>query len=105
MPTACHCGTLDQSKREGGYHRSIDPLEVRAVQNVLMPLVGFHDAGPSGHDETEKQKRSDDHVFNPSEKMHRGLIRHSGARNVSFLIEAISLVRAATFLLPPPRQI
>ena len=66
MPTALHCGTLDQSKREGGYHRSIDPLEVRAVQNVLMPLVGFHDARASNDDETEKQKRGDDHVFNPS---------------------------------------
>ena len=52
----------------GGYHRSIDPLEVRAVQNVLMPLVGFHDAGSSGDDESEKQKRSDDHVFNPFRK-------------------------------------
>ena len=68
MPTACHCGTLEQSKREGGYHRSIDPLAVRAVQNVLMPLVGFHDAGSRGDDAREKQKRSDDHVFNPSEK-------------------------------------
>ena len=54
MPTACHCRTLEQSKREGRYHRSIDPLQVRAVQNVLMPLVGFHDAGPSGDDEGEK---------------------------------------------------
>jgi hypothetical protein len=52
MPSSCHCGTLDESK--GGYHRSIDPLEVRAVQNVLMPLVGFHDTGSSGDDKTEK---------------------------------------------------
>src|SRR3954454_22033762 len=101
MPTACRCGTLEQSKREGGYHRSIDPLEVRAVQNVLMPLVGFHDAGSSGDDESKKQKRSDDHVFNPSEKMHRGLIRHSGARNVSFLSKAISLVRACDIFVAP----
>src|SRR3954447_26064694 len=62
MPTACHCGTLDESKSEGGYHRSIDPLEVRAVQNVLMPLVGFHDARARNDDKTEKQKRGDDHV-------------------------------------------
>jgi len=68
MPSARHCGTLDQSKREGGYHRSIDPLEVRAVENVLMPLVGFHHAGPSSDDKTEKYNCSDDHVFNPSDK-------------------------------------
>ena len=54
MPSACHRGTLEESKGEGGYHRSIDPLEVGAVQNVLMPLVGLHDAGPSGDDEGEK---------------------------------------------------
>ena len=33
---------------------SIDPLQVRAVQNVLMPLVGFHDGSPSGDDESDK---------------------------------------------------
>src|SRR5205085_6396145 len=35
-------GTNIESKerREGGYHRSIDALEVGAVQNVLMPLLG-----------------------------------------------------------------
>src|SRR5437868_7269413 len=35
----------------------------------------------------------------PSEKMHRGLTGHSGPRNAGFSREAISLVRAATFLL------
>jgi hypothetical protein len=101
MPSACHCGTLDQSKGEGGLHRSIDPLEVRAVQNVLMTLVGLHDAGPSGHDETEKRKRSDDHVLNPyRQKTHTGLTGHSRPRNAGFWREAISLVRAATFWLP-----
>src|SRR4051794_102384 len=62
MPTGCHYGTMDESKGEGGYHRSIDPLEVRAVQNVLMPLIGLHDAGAGNDDKTEKQKRGDDHV-------------------------------------------
>ena len=45
---------------------SIDPLQVRAVQNVLMPLVGFHDGSPDDDDESDKQNRFDDHVFNPS---------------------------------------
>ena len=99
MPAACQCGTLDQSKGEGGYHRSIDPLEIGAVQNVLVPLVGFHHAGPSSDDKTEKYNCSDDHVFNPSEKILRGLTGHSGRRNAGFSRAAISLVRAATFLL------
>ncbi len=30
------------------------PLQVPAVQNVLMPLVGFHDGCPSGDDESDK---------------------------------------------------
>jgi hypothetical protein len=33
---------------------SIDPLEVRSVQNVLMPLIGFHDGNPSGYDKRDK---------------------------------------------------
>jgi hypothetical protein len=45
---------------------SIDPLHVRAVQNVLVPLVGFHDGSPDDDDESDKQNRFDDHVFNPS---------------------------------------
>ena len=45
---------------------SIDPLQVPAVQNVLMLLVGFHDDSPSGDDESDKQNRFDDHVLNPS---------------------------------------
>jgi hypothetical protein len=42
---------------------SIDPL-VRAVQNVLVPLVGFHDGSPDDDGESDKQNRFDDHVFN-----------------------------------------
>ena len=38
-------------------------LHVRAVQNVMVPLVGFHD-GPDNDDKRDKQKRFDDHVFN-----------------------------------------
>ena len=69
MPTACRLRDVGAIQAcEGRYHRSIDPLQVRAVQNVLMPLVGFHDAGSRGDDESEKQKRSDDHVFNPFRK-------------------------------------
>ena len=33
---------------------SIDPLYVRAIQNVLVPLVGFHDGSPGGDDESDK---------------------------------------------------
>jgi hypothetical protein len=33
---------------------SINPLEVGAVQNVLMPLVGFHHGSASGNHECEK---------------------------------------------------
>jgi hypothetical protein len=40
-------------------------LHVPAVQNVLPPLVGFHDGSPDGDGESEKQNRFDDHVFNP----------------------------------------
>ena len=44
---------------------SIARLYVRAVQDVMAPLVGFHDGGPNDDDERDKQKRFDDHVFNP----------------------------------------
>ena len=44
---------------------SIDPPYVRAVQNVMVPLVGFHDGSPDDDDEGDKQNRFDDHVFNP----------------------------------------
>ena len=44
---------------------SIARLYVRAVQNVMAPLVGFYDGGPNDDDERDKQKRFDDHVFNP----------------------------------------
>src|ERR1700676_3908378 len=43
---------------------SIDPLQVRAVQNVLVPLVGFHDGSPDDDGQSNKQNRFDDHVFN-----------------------------------------
>jgi hypothetical protein len=33
---------------------SISPLHIRAVQNVLLPLVGFHDDSPTGDRESEK---------------------------------------------------
>ena len=44
---------------------SIARLYVRAVKNVMAPLVGFHDGGPDHDDERDKQKRFDDHVFDP----------------------------------------
>jgi hypothetical protein len=44
---------------------SIARLYVRAVQNVMAPLIGFHDGGPDDDDERDKQKRFDDHVLNP----------------------------------------
>jgi len=49
---------------------SIARLYVRAVQNVMAPLVGFHDGGPSDDDERDKQNRFDDHVFNPFRQRH-----------------------------------
>jgi hypothetical protein len=36
---------------------SIDPLHVWAVQNVLMPFVGFHDGRPDDGEESDKQNR------------------------------------------------
>jgi hypothetical protein len=34
---------------------SIDPLNVRAVQNVLVPFVSLHDGSPDDGDESDKQ--------------------------------------------------
>ena len=45
---------------------SIVRIYVRAVQNVMAPLVGFHDSCPDDDNERDKQKRFDDHVFNTS---------------------------------------
>jgi hypothetical protein len=49
---------------------SIARLYVWAVQNVMAPLVRFHDGGPHDDDERDKQKRFDDHVFNPFRQRH-----------------------------------
>jgi hypothetical protein len=43
---------------------SIVRIYVRAVQNVMAPLVGFHYSCPDDDNERDKQKRFDDHVFN-----------------------------------------
>jgi hypothetical protein len=43
---------------------SIDPLHVRAVQNVLVPFVSFHDGRPDDGEEGNRQNHFDDHVFN-----------------------------------------
>ena len=43
---------------------SIARLYVRAVQNVMVPLIGFRDRYPDDDDKRDKQKRFDDHVFN-----------------------------------------
>ena len=43
---------------------SIDPLHVRAVQNVLVPFVGFHDGRPDDGEESDRQNHFDDHLFN-----------------------------------------
>jgi hypothetical protein len=64
---------------------SIVRLYVRAVQNVMVPLVGFHDRGPDDDDKRDKQKRFDDHVFNPfRHTIHRGSTGHSGQKNPVF---------------------
>jgi hypothetical protein len=34
---------------------SIDPLHVRAVQNVLVPFVGFRDGRPDDGEESDRQ--------------------------------------------------
>jgi hypothetical protein len=58
---------------------SIARLYVRAVKNVMAPLVGFHDGGPDDDDERDKHKRFDDHVLNPlRHTIHRGSTGHSG---------------------------
>ena len=44
---------------------SIARLYVRAVQNVLVPFVGFHNGSPDDDDNGGKQNRFDDHVFDP----------------------------------------
>jgi hypothetical protein len=44
---------------------SIVRLYVRAVQNIMAPLVGFRDDCPDDDNERDKQKRFDDHVFDP----------------------------------------
>src|SRR5215212_2425455 len=44
---------------------SILPLEVRAIQNILMPLERLHDGRPGGNDKRNKQNATDQHVFNP----------------------------------------
>jgi hypothetical protein len=43
---------------------AINPLLVRAVQKVLVPLVGFHDGSPDDDGESDKQNRFDEHLFN-----------------------------------------
>jgi hypothetical protein len=68
MPGRCRCRPVEQSKGEAnGYHRglhSIDPLHVRAVQNVLVPLAGLQDGSPYDDGESDKQNRFGDRVFN-----------------------------------------
>jgi hypothetical protein len=77
---------------------SIARLYVRAVQNVMPPLVGFHHGGPDDDDERDKQKRFDDHVFNPfRHTIHRGSTGHSGQKS-GLQPEAKSLRSDATFL-------
>jgi hypothetical protein len=72
------CGVLAQSKGEAdGYHRglfSIVRLYVRAVQNVMAPIVGFHDGCSDDAAERDKKKRFDyDHLFNPFRRtIHTG---------------------------------
>jgi hypothetical protein len=84
MPGGCRCGELAQSEGEAdGYHRGLcflsKRLHVRAVQNILVPLVGFHDGGTHDDDEQDKQKRFDDHGFNTfRHAIHRGSSGHSG---------------------------
>jgi hypothetical protein len=41
---------------------SIVRLYVRAVQNVMAPIVGFHDGCPDNAAERDKKKRFDHHV-------------------------------------------
>jgi hypothetical protein len=70
MPDACRCGAFARSEGEAdGCHRRlflIDPLHVWAVSNVLARLVDLHDGNPGADDESDKQNRFNDHVFDPS---------------------------------------
>jgi hypothetical protein len=78
---------------------SIDRAYVRAIQNVMVPLVGFHDRGPDDDDERDKQKRFDDHVFNPfRHRIHRGSTGHSGQKKSGLRRVARLLSGGATFL-------
>jgi hypothetical protein len=53
---------------------SIVRLYVRAVQNVMAPIVGFHDGCSDDAAERDKKKRFDyDHLFNPFRRtIHTG---------------------------------
>jgi hypothetical protein len=33
---------------------STDPLQVRTIQNVMVPLVGFHNGSPNGDNKCDK---------------------------------------------------
>ena len=84
MPSRYGGGDLARSNGEAdGCHRGLcflsKRLHVRAVQNILVPLVGFHDGGTNDDDEQDKQKRFDDHGFNTfRHAIHRGSTGHSG---------------------------
>ena len=53
---------------------SIAAFYVRAVQNVMAPIVGFHDGCSDDAAERDKKKRFDyDHLFNPFRRtIHMG---------------------------------
>ena len=44
---------------------SIARLYLRAVQNVMVPFVSLHDGSRDDGNESDKQTRFDDHVFDP----------------------------------------
>ena len=57
---------------------SIARLYVRAIQNVMAPLVGFYDGGPNDEDERDNRSVSMTMFSIPSAKDHRGSTGHSG---------------------------
>jgi hypothetical protein len=79
---------------------AIDPLLVRAVQNVLVPFVGLHDGSPDDDGDSDKQSRFDDHLFNafrPSiEDRPATVVNKSGASTLSDTIDGRCDIFAAS---------
>jgi hypothetical protein len=77
--------------------RSIVLLEVRAIENLLMPLERLYDGYPSSNYKSNKQNCTNHHVFDPSEEIHRRLCSHSDQPNLDFRPPGVILRRCDIF--------